>query len=268
MLNMQAAQNFTPEVQERLIREGIYGRDLTNGIPKPQVNPEYAERMKTLENIYNMVQSGELVPKANVQYQQPVQQNFSQQVQYQQPVVQNAPVNNVQNENVSSNSEDNNDLLELFGVNKPSVQQPVANYNQQQAVNSNSVVNSGNPPEQQVINWEDTINRQQQLLRTEAVKHGINGDEVLKWMEGLTHTDYVNAYRASMAANAQQQQVQQQQVQQQTNSNPNLIDWAATRNKIAPSIVDLGDSFNSVSANYSSESNSHPFGLNSNGLKY
>lgn len=265
MINMQSVNNFTPEVQEQLIRNGIYGRDITNGIPKPQVDPNQIERTKTLENIYNMVQNGELVPRANVQYQQPVAQNVQQtQTQYVQPVVQNAPVNNVQNDNVSSdNSKDNSDLLELLGMSQPSVQQNNTVNNQQYNVSNNGNTQENNPRGQQVINWEDTIIQHQQLLRTEAAKQGINGDEVLKWIENLSHADYIEAFKASRPTH-----VQQQPVQQQTTGNPNLIDWTASRQRLAPSIVDIGDSYESVYANNSNEKNNHPFGLNANGLRY
>jgi len=154
--------HFTPELQEQLFRRGVDGIDITNGLPRREPNPEYVERMKTLENVYNMVQSGELVPRENVVYQAPVQQ----------PVVQHAPVQ-VQNEPVAqTNQNESTDefMKMLFPENN------AVNNQQQVAQQVAPVLN-----EQPKINWDEVVIEQQNLLRNEAVKQGIKGEEVMQY---------------------------------------------------------------------------------------
>lgn len=229
---------FTPELQERMFRMGVDGIDITNGLPRREPNPEYVERMKTLENVYNMVQNGELVPRENVVYQAPVQQ----------PVVQHAPVQ-VQNEPVaqSTQTEPTDEFMKmLFPENN------VVNNQQQVTQQVAPVLN-----EQPKINWDEVVIEQQNLLRNEAVKQGIRGEEVMQWMGQLTPQDYVELYK-TLNRQAMQQPVQQPVRQ----NNSSLINWNnnTQTQQYVPSIADMPGA-NVTTVRQNDARPAHPFGL-------
>lgn len=233
---------FTPEVQQQMFERGIKGIDLTNGFPKREPNPEYVEKIRTLENVYDMVQRGDLVPKDNVRYVQ-------SQPTYE-PVVQNVPAV-VQNEvQAQSNSNGSSDDLMKMLFPESVVTQPQAQV-QQQVQQPTPVQN-----EQPKINWEEVVYEQQNMLRSEAVKNGVRGEDVMGWMEKLTPRDYVDMFR--MFNNQQSAPVQEQPKSTGINWNNN------NQRQIVPSIADLPGS-NVATVQRDNARPDHPFGLNVNG---
>ena len=77
------------------------------------------------------------------------------------------------------------------------------------------------------------------MLRGEAAKYGINGDEVINWMGQFTPKDYVDLFMAFR--NEQNQNQPQTPVQQQVpqSSNASLVNWANGQSQYPPSIADL-----------------------------
>ena len=235
---------FTPEVQQQMFERGIKGIDLTNGFPRREPNPEYVEKIRTLENVYDMVQRGDLVPKENIR---PVQSYPS----YQEPVVQNVPVIAQNEPQIQNNSNESGDDLMKMLFPESVVAQPQAPV-QQQVQQPTPIKN-----EQPKINWEEVVYEQQNMLRSEAVKNGVAGEEVMGWMEKLTPKDYVDMYRMFNS--------NRQNVPVQTQPKPTNINWGNNNQRqILPSIADLPGS-NVAVVQRDNARPSHPFGLNGNG---
>lgn len=254
----QNADFFTPEVQMKMFERGVNGIDISNGIPQRRPDITQTQEFKEMQNIYQMVQNGDLVPK-NL-----IQQTQVQQPQYSQPVeTQYVPATQVQSEQQIQQEVQNpdNDLMKILFPERvqpaPVAQAPVQQVAPQQTYQQNE------PPS---INWEEVIQEQQNTMLQESAKRGIKGEEVMQWMGQLAPADYLEMYQMF---NQRQQPVQQIPVQQQVvqqapvyNQNNGMITWANNHNQeqYAPSIADMPGS-EPVTA-YRSQSNSnHPFGL-------
>ena len=202
---------FTPEQQDMMFRRGVEGIDVSNGFQQRGIDPKDMEQLRVMGNVYDMVQRGDLVPRQNLE--RPVQtQPAYQQNQVQQPVVQNAPVQ-VQNELPVSNNVQEDDLMrQLFPDQYKAPEAPVAQV--QQSAPQQNVTQS----EQPKINWEEVIYEQQNVLRSEAAKNGIESEHIMEWMGQLTPADYVELFK-QVVGNAQSQQVQQAPAIQWQNQN-------------------------------------------------
>jgi hypothetical protein len=258
-MSVQLGQNsgiaqFTPELQQKLFERGVNGIDITNGIPRRQPSPEYLERMQTLENVYDMVQKGELVPKSTIPVREtPNQQTYIQQ----QPVVQNAPVN-VQNEtNVQSNENaQQDDIMKMLFPEQSNPVPPVNPVVNQVPAVSDGTTQNATPK----INWEEIVYEQQNMLVNTAAKQGVRGESVLEWMGQLKPEDYVEMYKAYQSYRPEQQQMPVTNTIQ--NQNQSLINWSQNQQvqQYAPSIADLPGA-NITTVRRDDTRPAHPFGL-------
>jgi hypothetical protein len=185
---------FTPEMQHATMTHALYGADVTNGIParqethkQPQYSYEDLQAIEKARNYDAMIQNGSLVvnpPSVTGRTIPPMQQ----------PATTNVSPDTRVNE-----KSDDELWNEIFGLANGT--DGNANVSQQQQQVPREPI-----PQKNEMNLEQAIQTQVKDLYGVAAHNGVNGDEVLQFIQSLRMNDYVDLYKA---IKGQQTQVQQ-----------------------------------------------------------
>lgn len=207
---------FNTNVQEALFRKGIYGTDLM----------ELSEHNAAIQQRAAQMQQQNVPSQSEIEQFQRMERitgmvdrgelvpanNFAPSAQMQ---------GNMQNANTNTNnnvSEQDDEFERLFGGNR------------------NQQVQQTNPEEER---FKEAFNQ----LNNAAAIRGINGKDVMGFIQSLRPEDYVEMYSGLMNMRDQQNQMQQQSqpVYQQQHQQGNGIRWNGSNNgyNAAPSIASM-----------------------------
>jgi hypothetical protein len=172
---------FTPEAQLATMQQALYGTNVNNGIPvkqpeQPQLSYEDMMAIEKARNYEDMIRNGSLTVNAPKLYGQPNNQQYAQQDQVQSQQSNSSP-------GMNDGKSDSDLLNELLGIGNPSSIQDNTN-----AKSDHSRQNAA--PIETVV--QENVNR----LYTEAVQQGVNGNDVINFIQNISPKDYVDLFRA------------------------------------------------------------------------